>query len=262
MAKLSAHKKSQLIKLLFLGESKSGKTGALASLVKAGYKLFIIDFDNGLDYLADNLAAEDPTLLDNVTFATFRDKTKLTAIKDVIVDGKAKAFDGAMKALDLGIDDSGPAKDLGPEWIVVIDSLWAAGRVAFYEHAKLQPTKDPRKTYGGAQTMLMSLLENLTDPDFNTNVIVISHMNLMEMDNGQIKGLPAAIGKAICTEIPKVFNRMIVAEVKGAGKNARRVISTVPTQLISATSGSLQSKVPAELPLETGLATFFASVLK
>lgn len=260
MPSLSAHKHSAFVKLLLLGDSKSGKTGALASLVEAGYKLFILDFDAGLDYLASELERKDPKLLDNVLFQTFRDRVKLTSTRDVVPAGRPSAFADAMKVLDEGIEGSGPPCELGPEWIIVVDSLWSAGRAAFLEHSKLQPTRDPRQTYGGAQKMIMAMLENLTDPACRAHVIVISHMNLVELENGQVKGVPAAIGKAVTTEIPKLFNRMLVAEIKGAGKKARRVISTVPTPLIAATSGEAGDKVPAELPIETGLADFFKIV--
>ena len=49
MPNLSKHQSSEFTKLLLMGDSKSGKTGALASLVLAGYKLRILDFDNGLE---------------------------------------------------------------------------------------------------------------------------------------------------------------------------------------------------------------------
>ena len=261
MPRLTDYKKSRFIRLLLLGESKSGKTGALASLVKAGYKLFIVDFDNGLDFLFAELEDVGQKLLGNVVYQTFRDKVKLTPGGDIVPKARPKAFASAMKTLDDGIDDTGPAGELGPEWVVAIDSLWAAGQAAFLEHGKLQPTKDSRQTYGGAQQMLMGMLKNLTDPDFKAHVIVITHMNMVELESGQVKGVPAAIGKAITTEIPKLFNRMLVVEVKGAGKNARRVISTVPTSLIPAASGEAPGKIPAELPVETGLADFFAAVL-
>ena len=92
-------------------------------------------------------------------------------------------------------------------------------------------------------------------------LVLITHMTLVELDNGVSKGLPAAIGKAICSDIPKLFNRMLVAQIKGAGQSAKRVISTVPTALISATSGTVKGKVPNELSIETGLAEFFTAIL-
>ena len=51
MPSLSAHQSNDYVKLLLCGDSGSGKSGALASLVGAGYKLRILDMDNGLDSL-------------------------------------------------------------------------------------------------------------------------------------------------------------------------------------------------------------------
>ena len=43
MPKLSDHQSNDFTKLLLIGDAKSGKTGSLVSLVKAGYKLRILD---------------------------------------------------------------------------------------------------------------------------------------------------------------------------------------------------------------------------
>ena len=51
MPKGSAHTSAIITKMLLIGASGSGKTGALASLAAAGYKLRILDYDNGLDFL-------------------------------------------------------------------------------------------------------------------------------------------------------------------------------------------------------------------
>ena len=48
---LSNHQSSEFTKLLLMGDSKSGKTGSLAPLTRK-YKLRILDYDNGLDALA------------------------------------------------------------------------------------------------------------------------------------------------------------------------------------------------------------------
>ena len=55
MPALSDHQSSQTTKMLFIGDSGSGKTGALASLAAAGYNLRILDVDNGVDILANLL---------------------------------------------------------------------------------------------------------------------------------------------------------------------------------------------------------------
>ena len=261
MPSLDQRHASPLVKVLLLGESKTGKTGALASLARAGYKLLILDFDNGLDYLFAELRNE-PEILRNIHSETFRDRVTLDTMGNVKLKSSAKAFANAMKALDNGIDGLGPAEELGPEWIVVPDSLWSAGRAAFYEHKKLQPSNDPRQNYFGAQQMIMAMLERLTDASFNAHVIVMTHMTLVEMENNITREFPSAIGKAICTDIPKLFNRMLVAQTKGAGKGTKRVISTVPVRTLAATSGEVKGAVPEELPIETGLATFFSAITR
>jgi len=51
MPKLGDHQSKSTTKMLFVGDSGAGKTGALASLAAAGYHLHIMDLDNGLDVL-------------------------------------------------------------------------------------------------------------------------------------------------------------------------------------------------------------------
>lgn len=259
MATLQSFKSSSSVRLLLIGDSGTGKTGALASLVEAGYKLYIIDFDNGLDYLAAHLQEKNPALLANVHFETFREEVKLVG-DDIVPVNVPKAFAAAMKCIDTGIDGSGPLKNLGPDCVVVIDSLSLAGRAAFLHHKVLSPTKDPRQTYGGAQNMIMGLINNLTSESFKPHVIVNTHVSMVELENGTMKGLPAAIGKAVSVEIPKLFNRMLEVRQTGSGTAAKRVISTLPSALVNVKTGVVQSKLPSELPITTGLADFFKIV--
>ena len=51
MPTLYHHTSQSTVKLLLFGNSKTGKTGSLASLVAAGYYLRILDFDNLLGIL-------------------------------------------------------------------------------------------------------------------------------------------------------------------------------------------------------------------
>ena len=60
MPSLARHQSNSLTKLLLVGDAKSGKTGSLVSLVKAGYKLRILDFDNLLDVLKYMIIRECP----------------------------------------------------------------------------------------------------------------------------------------------------------------------------------------------------------
>ncbi len=68
MPSLSKHQSNDFVKLLLLGDAKSGKTGSLVSLVEAGYKVRILDFDNLLDILAKLISEQCPEQIDNVEF--------------------------------------------------------------------------------------------------------------------------------------------------------------------------------------------------
>ncbi len=81
MPSLSQHQSQNAIKALLIGDSGSGKTGALAPLVAAGYKLHILDLDNGLDVLYNILKTECPDRPNQVFFETVTNKTKAIAGK-------------------------------------------------------------------------------------------------------------------------------------------------------------------------------------
>ena len=99
MPSLSNHQSNLYTKCLFIGDSKSGKTGALTSLVAAGYKLRILDFDNGLDVLKQFVLNECPDKIGNVEFRTLQDKRKATSAGSVI-DGTAQAFIRGIEMMD------------------------------------------------------------------------------------------------------------------------------------------------------------------
>ena len=98
MPSLSSHQSNSFTKLLLTGDSGSGKTGALVSLVALGYKLRVLDLDNGLDSLKSYVLRTCPDKVDNVEFRTMRDNYKTTALGPVV--DKPTAFVTAMKMLD------------------------------------------------------------------------------------------------------------------------------------------------------------------
>lgn len=260
MPSLEDHHSSKLVKVLYLGASSSGKTGSLASLVAAGYKLHILDMDNGVDVLAQYVRRDSPEMLKNVDFETRRDKYKFTAT-GAILDGSPKAFMGAMELLTKWSDGTSPAT-WGPDHILVLDTLSAMGRAAFDWARGMNPSaKDPRQWYFTGQKAIEDVLNNLTNESFATNVIVISHVQLVDMPDGSTKGYTNALGKALGPVIPRYFNNVILAETQGAGENMKRKIRTIPTGLIDLKT-SAPFKMEKSYDLPTGMATIFAKLLE
>lgn len=242
---------SLLIKILYLGDSGTGKTSSLVSLLEAGYSLKIIDFDKGILNLVMHTRKRCPERLSQIEFETFQDEYKATQ-SGLILAGQPKAFPNALKKLTewQSIDD--------PMTIVIVDSLSMAGRAAFAWAQGMNPTqRDKRALFGLAQDAIEDTISVLTSDNFKTNVIAITHIKYDEME-GLNKGYPNAIGRALGPKLPRYFNIMVQAETQGSGTNVKRKIRTLPTGIVDLKTPPID--IPAELPLDSGLATIFAKL--
>ena len=110
--------------MLNVGESKSGKTGALASLAKAGFHLYILDYDNGLDILR-NVLGDDREALKRITYESPRD-TIATVNGLPQLRPPIHAYKDAGKILQEWKIDT-----LGPDDILVLDTLTTFSEAAF-----------------------------------------------------------------------------------------------------------------------------------
>ena len=241
--------------MLIIGDSKAGKTGLLASLVALGYKLNILDYDNGLDVLKNYVLRDCPDKIDNVNFRTLRDKIKMGSTGPV-VDGNPKAYADGLKMMghwkykegndeiDLGI----PA-NWGSDTIFVLDSLSRFSDAAYNWADAISNNPDKRSVFYDAQGAVIEALDLLTSDNFRSNVIVIAHIRYIDLPDGSKKGFPQSIGTAVCTEIPQFFNTFVMV----TNKKGVRTLQTTSTPLID-----LANPKPFEMkesyPIETGLA--------
>lgn len=264
MPSLANHQSNDFTKLLLIGDAKSGKTGSLVSLVKAGYKLRILDFDNLLDVLKYMIEKECPDQIGNVEFRTLRDKRKSSALGPII-DGQPKAFVNAIKMLDHwkytedGVEvDLGKPSEWGPDCILVLDSLSRLCDAAYDFREPLTPTgkqsgeKDLRAVYGDAQDAVENLLAMLTSSTFATNVIVIAHVMYMEVPGAGQKGFPQGVGQKLSPKIPQYFPSVILYNNTGG----KRTLQTNSTPLIDLANPK-PFAMAKSYPIETGLAQFF-----
>jgi len=250
--------KSTITKALVLGDSGTGKTGALASLVGAGYKLRVLDLDNKLQtgILPQVLKRDHPDKMRNIDYEAVRDRFKASALGPVF-DGMPKSFTRSLELLDKWSDGTIPAK-WGPDYIFVLDSLTFFSDSAYNWAKSLNPgVKDPRQWFYTAQQAVENTIAMLTADSFQTNVLVLAHVNWQNRPDGTCKGYPSAVGQALGPTIPAYFDSMILCQT-GAGN--KRTIQTVPTALVDLKHPSFG--IAPTLPLETGLATFFEALRK
>lgn len=265
MPKLSTHQSSKFTKLLLIGNSGTGKTGCLASLVKDGYKLRILDFDNGLDPLVAAIKRTCSDKIGNVDYVTLRDKRKATAAGPLI-DGTPKAFVDAIRLLDHWKDgdvDLGIPAKWGPDCVLVIDSLTFMADAAWdFREPLVQRGPggkyDVRAIYKDAQDAISSTLGLITNSAFETNVIVTAHIQYTNLADGTMKGFPTAVGQALGPIIPRYFNSTALCETNASGK---RTIRTIPSALIDLKNPKPFEMTPT-LPIEDGIAEFFRILRK
>lgn len=262
MPSLTQHQSNQYTKCLLIGSSGTGKTGALTSLAAAGYKLRILDFDNGLETLKQFVLHECKDKIDNIEYRTLRDKRTAGPTGSIITP---TAFMEALKMLDRWkyksgnetIDLGSPAK-WGPDCVFVLDSLSFMSDAAYNFREPMVPRSsngkfDVRAAYGDAQDAIENVLAQLNSDQFETNVVVIAHIKYMEQADGTTKGFPVTVGSALSPNVPTYFNTVAQCVTNPGGN---RVIQTTATAMID-----LKNPKPFEIsgtyPIASGLATIF-----
>jgi len=281
--------------LCLAGFPGSGKTGSLAPLVNAGFKLRILDFDGNLAPLA---AFTDPEHLGLVDFITFEDRLK-DGPQGMEPDGPPTAYTDACNAMrhwryakatgrvvdaltaqklkPEEIVDLGRPEDWGPDTIVVLDSGTALGRaakrrVAFHNNRTRDNFRD--SDYGAAMQDQEAFIENLTSSKYHFHAIVMFHLkiigprdvrkgdsdltkNIKQQMGGLIEAryFPTALGWALPQTIAEHFPTLVLAESEVVAGKTRRVLRTKPRPEVDAKVPAL--KLPPELPIEDGMLTLF-----
>lgn len=212
-------------KILLIGKSGAGKTGSLASLVAAGYKLRIIDTDKGVKTLRSlltderypyihvirakgidlNLAVRYVPIDTSTAMRTVQRKVgEKYTMEKLLAPVDAKAWDKATELLahwkeaDL---DLGPVTSWGNDVVLVIDSFSTLAKTAYYFSQALNNRLgardegfDYQRDIGNAQSQLTRLLEMLYNSEVKCNVIVISHITWVDESQG-VASRPREAGK-------------------------------------------------------------------
>lgn len=264
MPDLTAHETSDNVRLLNLGDSGSGKTGALYSLLEAGYEMFCLDFDNGLEILKVLVRKKNPKLAKHFHYETLQDEVTMAAGAPYFK--KATAFARAGRLMDRWKDsdgtDYGRPDEWGPEKILVIDTLNHMGKAALRHQAALMKilNDNPWEAYGEAMRKLENVLI-VCMTEFPCSIIVNTHIVYEDVGTEGIvimKGVPKALGNKLGPDVPTYFNSMVQCATRGIGEKERRVILTKSQRLLDLKVPAID--LPGELPHETGLASVFEAI--
>jgi|SRR5215831_4202377 len=272
MPTLDKHHSSTITKLLLIGDSGSGKTGALVSLILAGYKLWIMDFDNGVDIIVNLLKKSKPELLGAVNAVVLTDTFRVDRAR--VVPTTASAWPRGVGLLSKW-EDHGSIETFGPKDVIVVDSLNFAGRCAMrhIQHLNGRLSVPPQlQDFRDGQLLVESLCQMLYSDAIKCNVLCLTHLREIGQQQdvvddkgrvrtvevpGTVKGFPeTGTGRALSPTIGRYFNAVLLVDIVGSGLGTRRLIRTQPHNNVGL-KNSAPGIVKPSYPLETGLADYF-----
>lgn len=274
----------QPLRILVVGYPGTAKTGMIASLANAGYKIRMLDYDGNSQSL---LTYTEPDKLANIDIVYLEDRmrngerfiettgvpTAFRAGLDLLDEWKYKEPDGTVVNL-------GRSKDWGCDTIVVLDSMTAMGLASFRRQQSLSnktPLNTTEQVWGIAMAQQEAFIERLTSETNKHHVIVLAHLkivgpkDLRKEDDDMTKEIkreiqelipnrlyPSALGKALPPVIGGHFPILIEATNEFKANKVNRVIKVIPRP-------ELDLKVPSKVSFENasvtdGLAKIFAEL--
>jgi len=269
---------AERLRLVSMGRPKAGKTGAMACLLEAGFRIGILDFDLNADPLL-TFGGNHP---DTLSILPLRDKMKVNSDGSMTFRDEPQALRKAHRALDdWGKVDKehpwGPVASWGPESIIVLDSLTGFGDAAFHNvmfinNRQFGAIRDLE--WGAAMRAEDQFLSWLAGPDFHCHLIVTAHLKLIgpkterfakDDDEELVKAktaisaanaknmptryYPTALGRAL----PQEILRRVPASVLVEQIDGKRWIFTTPPDDMPIDIGVPMKGVKAKYPQETGL---------
>ena len=245
-------------RILLCGEAASGKTGALAQLANAGYRIMIHDFDQNTrvigSYLRDNAA--------DVYVSTYA-AAKITGTNLFAGSGSAgkqaldemrrfckmlehwKAVDGE----DLGPCTSWTAKD-----VVVVDSGTFLGELLLLAAGEDPEAKrDGRTLYNVAGKYYGAILDHLTGNKMGASVIVLTHiMQTGDTDDqgkiiGKARDVPVGVGVKFSKKMQTYFSDIWHLEVDRAGNRTFKTAATDKASLRTSAPTTIKAAEPYDL---------------
>lgn len=272
------------VRAMVVGYPGSAKTGGLASLANAGYKIRMLDFDGNTEPL---LLYVKPQFLANIDIVNLEDKVR-NGQKFIEPSGIPTAFKRALDLMDRWkyteedgtVVDLGASKDWGCDTIVVLDSLTAMGEAAMDRVLSIMNKNRygmTQQSWQFAMSEQEAFIKKLTSKENKFHVVVLSHLKMVgpqdiaSSDDDLTKQLkekaaeiiptrlyPSALGRQLPQNIAQHFPTVVEAAKAYKG-------SSVSYQLMLAPRVDLDLKVPApnlpgKLDIADGMLRIFEAI--
>lgn len=199
------HHANETIKTFIVGDQGKGKTGSLISLAALGYKIRILDFDNGADILKNLLTSYDypyrKYMEDNsiplkgaIINFTLTEKMTKHISEERFVANAARAWKRMVNILEGSDRESkelglGGIESWGNDTILVFDTFSTCAECAFSQQQELNNRLGDRfdehgRDTGGAQNLMRDMLKKIFMPEIKCNIIFNSHIVFVDLSSG------------------------------------------------------------------------------
>lgn len=223
-------------RILICGEPAAGKTGALAQLANAGYRLMIHDFDSNSRVIGSYLKANAADVYINTYAVAKITNTNLFAGTGMATKQAVDSMRSFCKLLEhwkTDSEDLGPVSAMTARDVIVVDSGTFLGEMLLLAaHEDPESKRDQRSLYNVTGRYYGAILDYLTGPKVGASVIVLTHlMQTGEKDDqgkiiGKARDIPVAIGEKFSKKMPTYFSDIWHLEVGRDGKRSFKTAAT------------------------------------
>lgn len=286
------------IKMMFLGHTGAGKTGATMSLAAAGYKIRHLSWDGIPEIMSDYIhnpksiyRLPRPGLWTKELADTLPNRVNFEVVTEGrnLVGGKAipkgDSWQKAQLFLNNWIDSEtkerfGNISTWGSDTVLVLDSYSRMCEAAMNFRLAIAGhlTKGPQignyedNDYSAMYKNMFDFLDFLKCDEIKCHIILICHIDFLDVSTEaqggkpnsatkEIRGFPQTIGsgRKLGPKIGQYFNHALRAKQTGTHPMIKREIVTNTDEYIELKT-TAPLKVKQSYPLETGLAEYFAAI--
>jgi hypothetical protein len=227
-------------RILICGEPAAGKTGALAQLANAGYRLMIHDFDSNSRVIGSYLRPNAADVYINTYAVAKITNTNLfagtgTATKQAV--DTMRQFCKMLEHWKTPTEDLGPTAKMTSKDVIVIDSGTFLGELLLLAaHEDPETKRDLRSLYNVAGRYYGAILDHLTGAQIGASVLVLTHIMQTgdKDDQGKIVGksrdIPVGVGEKFSKKMQTYFSDIWHLEV---GRDGKRSFKTGATDKVS-----------------------------
>lgn len=245
-------------RILICGEPAAGKTGSLAQLANAGYRLMIHDFDQNTRVIGSYLKPKAADVYVSTYTAAKITNTNLfvgTGVAGTQALNELRRFTKMLEHWKVPDgEDLGPCSSWTSKDVVVIDSGTFLGELLLLAAKEDPDTKrDDRSLYNVAGRYYGAILDQLKGEKVGASVIVLTHlMQIGDKDEqGKITGrqrdIPVGIGEKFSKKMQTYFSDIWHLEVDRAGGRVFKTAATSSASLRTSAPTLIKASEPFDL---------------